>query len=323
MKNALYAAAAVSSLLMINLSAVAAMGDDYPRKPIRMLAPEPGGGNEVAGRIIALALTEGLGQQVVIENRGAAGGAIAGDILAKAAPDGYTLLYYGSSIWLLPFLRDHVPFDVMKDMAPVSLATVAPFFLFMHPSVPARSVKELIAYAKTHPAKLNYGSSGAGAATTLSAELFKTMAGVDIVRVPYKGSGLAATGLVGNEVQLLFGSASLGLANAKAGRVLVLAVGSKNPSPLAPEVPTFAASGLPGYEAASMSGMFAPAKTPPAIIRKLNHEIVKALAKPEVKERFLNAAIEAVGSTPEEFGKIMRADMVKWGKVIKDAGIHE
>ena len=296
---------------------------DYPTKPLRMLAPEPGGGNEVAGRIIAQALVEGLGQQVVIENRGGAAGAIAGEIVAKATPDGHTVLYYGSSIWLLPLLRSGVPFDPLKDFAPISLATRAPFFLFVHPALPVKNVKELIALAKAQPGKLNYGSAGSGSATHLSAELFKLVADVKIERVPYKGSGLAATGLGAGEIHMLFGSASLGLANAKAGRVRVLGVGSAQPSPLAPDVPTMAAAGLPGYEAASLSGMFAPAKTPARIIHRLNQEIVRALARPDVKERFMHAAIEAIGSTPEEFGAVVKADMAKWGKVIKAAGLRD
>lgn len=296
---------------------------DYPTKPIRMLAPEPGGGNEVAGRIIAQALSEALGQQVIVENRGAASGAIAGDLLARATPDGYTVLYYGSTIWLVPFLRDKVPFDPLRDFAPISLAAVNPFFLFMHPSVPARNVKELIALAKARPGELNYGSAGSGAATHLSAELFNIMSGVKVTRVAYKGSGQAATGLVSGEVHIMFGSVGLGMTHVKTGRLKCLAVAQAKPSALAPEVPTFAQSGLPGYEAASMNGMFAPAKTPPAIIHRLNTEILKVISRPEVKERFINAGIEAFGSTPEEFGAAIRADMAKWSKVIKTAGIRE
>ncbi len=315
-------AARASALLGIFVLS-AAFAQDYPVRPLRMLAPEPGGGNEVAGRIIAQALVDGLGQQVVIENRGGAAGAIAGEIVAKAQPDGYTVLYYGSSIWLLPLLRRGVPFDPVRDFAPVSLATRAPFFLFVHPSLPAKNVRELVALAKAQPGKLNYGSAGSGSATHLSAELFKLVAGVNIERVPYKGSGLAATALAAGEIQMLFGSASLGLANAKSGRVRVLGVGAAQPSPLAPDVPTMAAAGLPGYEAASLSGMFAPAKTPAHLIRRLNQEIVRAMARPDVKERFLNAAIEAIGSTPEEFGAVVKADMAKWGRVIQAAGIHD
>jgi tripartite-type tricarboxylate transporter receptor subunit TctC len=304
-------------------AAVAAIAQAYPAKPVRMLAPEPGGGNEVAGRLIARALSESFGQQFIVENRGGASGAIAGEILAKAPPDGYTVLYYGSTIWLLPFLREKVPFDPIRDFAPVSLATTAPFFLFAHPSLPVRSVKELIALAKAKPGELNYGSAGSGAATHLSGELFNRAAGVNIVRVAYKGSGAAASALAAGEVQIMFGSASLGLAFAKAGRLKILGVASSKPSALAPEVPTISSSGLPGFEADAMSGMFAPAKTPPKIIQRLNQEIVRALERPDMKERFLAAAIEAIGSSPEQFAAILKADQAKWGKLIRELGIRE
>jgi len=295
----------------------------YPAKPVRMLAPEPGGGNEVAGRMIARVLSESLGQQFVVENRGAASGAIAGEILARAAPDGYTLLYYGSTIWLLPFLREKVPFDPMRDFAPISLATTAPFFLFVHPSLPVRSVKDLIGLAKARPGELHYGSAGSGAATHLSAELFNRAAGVNIMRIAYKGAGAAANALASGEVQIMFTSATLGLAFAKAGRLKILGVASAQPSPVAPQVPTLSSSGLPGFEAASMSGMFAPAKTPREIIQRLNQEIVRVLERSDVKERFFAAGIEPIGSTPEGFATVLRADQAKWGKLIRELGIRE
>lgn len=299
------------------------IAQSYPTKPIRMLAPEPGGGNEVAGRLIARGLSEALGQNVVVENRGAASGAIAGEIVAKASPDGYTLLYYGSSIWLLPYLRDKVPFDVQRDFTPISLATSNPFFLFVNASVPARSAAELIAYAKSKPGELRFGAAGAGAATRLSAELFNRMAGVDIMRVSYKGAGLAATALAAGEVQVMFVSVGLGMAYVKAGRIKVLGAATSKPSALAPDVPTIASTGLPGFEAASLSGMFAPARTPPAIVKRLNAEILRVLARPDFKERFLAAGIEPVGSSPEEFGAIVRAEQAKWGKLIRDLDIRE
>jgi tripartite-type tricarboxylate transporter receptor subunit TctC len=305
------------------LAAGPAGGEAYPSKPIRMLAPEPGGGNEIAGRMIARALSEALGQPLVVENRGAASGVIAGEIVAKANPDGYTLLYYGSTIWLLPFLREKVPFDPLRDFAPISLATTAPFFLFAHPSVPAKNAAELIALAKARPGELMYGSAGSGAATHLSAELFNRAAGVKIMRVAYKGAGLAANALAAGEVQIMFGSVSLGLGFAKAGRLKILGVASSKPSPQAPEVPTIAASGLPGFEAASMSGMFAPARTPPALIRRLNREILKVLERSDVRERLLAAGIEPIGSSPEEFAATLRADQAKWGKLIRELNIRE
>lgn len=313
----------VAAAVFGGLPGAPAGAQNYPAKPVRMLAPEPGGGNELAGRTIAQELSQMLGHTFVVENRGAASGAVAGEILAKAPADGYTLLYYGSTVWLVPFLRDRVPFDPLTDFAPVSLATRAPFFLFTHPSLPVNSVKELIALAKRKPGALNYGSAGSGAATHLAAELFKTMANVDIVRVAYKGSGPAAIGLLSGEVQLMFVSAPVGMPSVRRGRLKVLAVADDKPSALAPEVPTMQAAGLPGYEASSMSGMFAPAKTPPAIIDFLYKSIVKVLETPDVKEKFLKSGWETVGASPAEFGRIIRADMAKWSKVIKNAGIHE
>jgi len=305
------------------LAASTAVAQSYPAKPIRMLAPEPGGGNEVAGRLIARGLSEALGQNVVVENRGTASGAIAGEIVAKAAPDGYTVLYYGSSIWLLPYLRDKVPFDPLRDFTPISLATSNPFFLFVHASVPARTAAELIAYAKSKPGELRFGAAGAGAATRLSAELFNRMAGVDIMRVSYKGAGLAANALASGEVQVMFGSVGLGMAYAKAGRLKVLGAATSKPSALAPDVPTIASTGLPGFEAASLSGMFAPARTPPALVKRLNAEILRVLGRADLKERFFAAGIEPVGSSPEEFGAIVRAEQAKWGKLIRELEIRE
>ena len=284
----------------------------YPAKPIRMLAPEPGGGNEVAGRIVSQGLSARLGQQVVIDNRGAAGGTIAAGIVVKAAPDGYTMLVYGSSLWLAPFLRKNVTYDAIRDFTPISLAAEAPFFIFVHASVPAKTVKEFIALAKAKPGDLLYGSAGSGAATHLAAELFKSMAGVNITRVAYKGSGQAANAMAGGEIQVMFGSASLGMAQVKTGRLRVLAVTTAKPSALAP-----------GYEAGSMVGFFGPAKMPKALAARLSQEIKEVVKQPDVKEKFLSLAIEPVGTTPEEFVGLLRTDMAKWGKVIKEAGIIE
>ena len=313
----------VLSVAIMALLAGAVSSQDYPTKAIRMVAPEPGGGNEVAGRIIAQGLSGVLGQQVVMENRGAAGGTIAAAIVTRAMPDGYTLLVYGSTIWLAPFLRKKVDYDPLKDFSAITLAAEAPFFIFVHASVPAKTVKELIALAKAKPGELNYGSAGAGAATHLSAELFKSMAGVDLTRIAYKGSGPASNALAGGEVQLMFGSASLGMAQVKTGRLRVLAVASAKPSALAPGVPTVAASGLPGYEAGSMVGMFGPAKMPRTLVNRLNQAVVRVLNQPDVREKFASLAIEPIGTTPEQFAGILKADMAKWGKVIKALGIIE
>jgi tripartite-type tricarboxylate transporter receptor subunit TctC len=208
-------------------------------------------------------------------------------------------------------------------LSAITQAAEAPFFIFVHASVPAKTVKELIALAKAKPGELNYGSAGAGAATHLSAELFKSMAGVDFTRIAYKGSGPASNALAGGEVQLMFGSASLGMAQVKTGRLRLLAITSAKPSALAPGVPTVAASGVPGFEAGSMVGIFGPAKMPRTLIYRLYREVVQVLNQQDVKDKFTSLAIDPIGSTPEQFAAVLKADMAKWGKVIKAAGIVE
>ena len=307
---------------LLSCTALSAHGQNYPNKPIRMLAPEAGGVNEVAGRIVSQVVSRNLGQQIVFENRGGASGAIAGEIVATAPPDGYTLLYYGSTIWIVPLLRDKVPFDPLRDFAPISLTATAQYFLFTHASVPAKTLQELIDLCRGNPGKYNYGSAGSGAATHLSAELFKILAHIDITRVAYKGSALAATGVIGGEVHMAFSSGFL-FSQVKTGKLRVLAVGAAKRSTLAPDIPTMSEAGVPGYESSSPSGMFAPVKTPKTVINRLNREILRALQTQEVKDRFREAAIEPVGSTPEEFGAIVKAETEKWGKVIKTAGVRE
>ena len=299
-----------------------AFAQDYPTRPIRIVTGEPGGGNDFAARLIGQGFTQRLGQPVVVENRGAASGAIAGEIVAKAPPDGYTLLYYNQTMWLLPYLRRKVPYDPLRDFAPVSLVIRDPFALHVNPAVPAKSVKELIALAQARPGALNYGSAGSGATTHLSVELFKFMTGVNLVRVPYKGTAAAVNGLMSGEVQVMFFPIFIGLPHVKAGRLRALAVTTLQPSPLAPDLPTVA-SILPGYEVMSLSGVFAPAKTPPALVKRLSHEIAQVLGTGEAKEHFHKTGVEAVGSSPEQFGATVRSEMAKWAKVIKAAGIRE
>lgn len=288
-----------------------------------MLAPEPGGGNEVAARIVAQGLAARLGQPVVMDNRGAAGGTIATGIVLKSAPDGYTLIGYGSSVWLAPFMRSDVKYDPLRDFTHISLAAMAPFFIYVNAAVPAKSVKELIALTKSRPGELRYGSAGIGAATHLAAELFKSVAGVDIMRIAYKGSGLASNALLSGEIQMLFGSASLGMSQVKTGRLRVLGITTLKPSDLAPGVPTVADTGLPGYEVGSMVGIFGPAKMPRPLVERLSRDIAQVVKQPDVKEKFAALAIDPVGTTPDEFTAILKKDMAKWGKLIKDLGIRE
>ena len=291
----------------------------YPYKPVRIVTSEVGGSADFQSRLIGHGIAAALGQQVIVENRG--GGVIPGDTVAKALPDGYTLLYTGSAHWLLPLMRDNVPYDPVKDFAPITLPVRAPNLLVVHPSVPAQSVRELIALAKAKPGALNYGSGAPGSSSHLAPELFKAMAGVDIVHIPYKGTGPAINDLLGGQLQMMFPNAAAVMPHVKAGRLRALGVSSAQPSPLAPGVPTVSA-GLPGFESVSNLGIFAPARTPAAVIRRLNQEVVRYLQTAEAKERMLNAGVETVGSTPEQLAAVVNAEMARMGRIIKSVGIR-
>jgi len=304
----------------IVLTSTFTSAQSYPNKPIRVVTSEPGGGADFAARLIAHGLADGMGQPVVVENRG--GATIAPEIVAKAAPDAYTLVFQPNAMWILPLLRDDVPYDPIKDFSPIALTTTSPNILIVHPSVAANSVRELIAMAKANPGKLNYGSSGTGTSTHLAGELFKSMAGVNIVRIPYKGGGATMTALLSGEVQLTFSSAGAVAPHLKSGHLKALAVTSARPSALMPGVPTVAESGLPGYESGNISGVLAPAKTPAGLIARLNREIVSVLSDVDVRKAFFDSGVEVVGSTPEELAAVIRSDMARMGKVIKDAGIR-
>jgi tripartite-type tricarboxylate transporter receptor subunit TctC len=311
-------ARALTGLALV-ITVCIAHAQPYPYKPVRIVTTEPGSGNDLVARLIVPWLSAGLGQPVVVDNRGI----LAGEIVAKAAPDAYTLLSYGSPLWLAPFMRERVPYDPVKDFAPITLAASSPNVLIVHPSLPVNSVRELIAAAKARPGELNYSSSSTGATPHLAAELFKAMAGVNLVRVPYKGSGAALTALIGGQVHVMFPNAGAVTPYLKSGRLRALAVTTSEPSALVPGLPTLAASGLPGYESVSPFGIFAPAGTPSALVHRLNQEIVAALRKPEVIERLFNTGTESVASSPEQLAATIKSEMAKWGKVIRNAGIRE
>ena len=294
-------------------------GQGYPNKPVRIVTTEPGGGGDFAARLIAPGLTSNLGQQVIADPRG--GGVIAIEMVIKAPPDGHTLLLYGSNLWLLPFMRSHVPYDPVTDFATVTLATKAPNILVVHPSLPVKSVGELIALAKARPGELNYGTSGIGNSVHVAGELFKAMAGVNIVCIPYKGTAPVISDLLGGQVQLMFGVAAAVVPHARSGRLRALAVTSAQPSALVPGLPTVAAAGLPGYESVAILSIFAPANTPAMLVNRLNQEIVRVLNQADVKERFLATGVEVIGSTPEQLAATMKSEMARMGKVIRDAGI--
>ncbi len=303
---------------MLLSGASAVFAQDYPNKPIRIVTSEAGGGNDVQARLVAQGLASALGEQVIVENRPS--GVIPGEVVSKAAPNGYTLLLYNNTLWIGPLLQN-TPYDMARDFAPITSVTRAPNVLVVNSTLPVKSVAELVALAKAKPGELNYGSSGTGGSNHLAAELFRFMAGVNIVRINYKGAGPALTALLAGELQLMFPTAGAVTPHFKAGRVRALAVTSAEPTALFPGVPTVAAV-LPGYESISIYGIFAPAKTPRTIIDKLNQEIVRFLNRTEVKEKFFIAGMEAVGSSPEQFAATVKSEMARMGKVIKEAGIR-
>ena len=283
-----------------------------------MVTSEPGGGSDFTARIVAQGLTQSLGQQVIVDNR--AGTVTAAQIMTKAAPDGYTLLSYNNSLWTLPLLQPMF-YDVLRDFVPVTLATRSPNILVTHPSVPVANVRELVAYAKVHPGALNYASGTIGSTNHLAAELFKALAGVNIARVGYKGSGFAVNDLIGGQVQLMFATTGSITAHVKSGRLRALAVTSPQPSPLAPGLPTIAAA-VPGYVAVTMYGLYAPAKTPAAIVARLQQDAASFLQTADIRDKLFGAGVETVGATPAEFAAEIRADIARLSKVIKEAGIR-
>jgi len=313
---------AILLALGVVLGAGAAYGQNYPRKPIRLVTAEPGGGNDFSARLIVQGLGGSLGQPMIVDNRGGAGGIIAADIVAKAQPDGYTLLLYANNIWIIPLLMSDAPFDVIRDFAPITWVAKSPNIVVVHPALPVKSVDDLIALARARPGELNYGSGGSGSSTHLAAEMFKSMARVNIVRVPFKGNSPALNAMFAGEIQLMIVTAGTVAPHLKSGRLRALAVTSAQPSPLAPGLPTMAASGLPGYESIQIYGVFAPRKTDGAIVKRLNEEIVRVLGRTDVKEKFLASGVEPVGSTPQLLAATIKSEIARMGKVIKDAAIR-
>jgi tripartite-type tricarboxylate transporter receptor subunit TctC len=296
----------------------AALSQDYPTKPVRILTSEAGGGNDVVARLIAQGISGPLGQQVIVENRPDVLGA---EIESKSPPDAYTLLFASGSLWIAPLIQK-MQYDMARDFSPIILATRSPLILVVHPALPAKTVGELIALAKLKPGSLNYASSGTGGNPHLAAELFKSMAGVNIVRVSYKGGGPAVNALAAGEVEMMFVTASSGAAHIKSGRVRPLAVANAQPSALLPDLPTVAASGVPGYESTQMSGFFAPAHTPSARVDQLNHEIANVLGRSETRDKLANLGLEPVAGSAQQFASAIAADTATNAKVIRDAGIR-
>lgn len=294
-------------------------GQNYPNKTLRIITSPPGGGSDLVSRMISPGLSDRLGQPVIVDNRPA--GIIPAETVAKSPPDGYTLFVVADILWITPLLKK-TPYDPVRDFTPITLAVRSPMVLAVHPSLPVKSVKELIALAKSRPGELNYAAGAVGSSLHLSGELFKAMAGVNIVAVPYKGGGPSVLGVLGGHVEMIAAPSSIVMRYVRSGKLRGLAVGSAQRSVLVPDLPTVAAAGVPGYEAASAIGVLAPGKTPAAIVNLLNREIVRLLQGADFKEKFLKAGMDTVGSSPEALAAVIKSDMSRMGKLIEDAGIQ-
>ena len=304
------------------LGAGPAAAQTYPAKPIRIIVPyAPGGSTDVVFRILAPRLTEILGQQAVVENRPGGSSTIGLDIAAKSPPDGYTLGVANITFGANPSLIKKMPFDTEKDLVPVSLTSIVTLVLAVHPSVPARSVKQLIALAKARPGSLNYGSAGNASANHLATERFAYMTGIKMVHIPYKGGGPAVVSIVGGETAILFATIPSSIQHFQTGKLVPLGVSSLKRNAALPDVPSVAEAAVPGFEAIEWNGVLVPAGTPPAVISRLHQAIAKSLAIPEVRERILSLGADPVGNSPEEFGAFIKKEIATWSKVIKEVGI--
>ncbi len=306
------------AIALTTLTAGVAGAQSWPTRPIRLVVPAPpGGGTDILGRIVAQKLSETLRQPFIIDNRGGASGMIGSEIVARADPDGHTLLICFTTHVTNPSLYAKMPYDTVRDFASVAMVGVIPSVLVLHPSIPSRNVKEFIAYAKERPGKLIYGSAGSGSATHLSTVLFNAMTGTSMIHVPYKGSAPALTDLLAGQVNLMFGNMASAMPHVRGGKLRALAVTSAKRSAAALELPTIAETGLPGYEATSWFALFAPARTPAAIVTQLNSEVQTLLNLPDIKERMLGLGADALPMTPRELAAYVESEIVKWGKLIK------
>jgi tripartite-type tricarboxylate transporter receptor subunit TctC len=308
------ALAAVTTSVAIGM----AFAQAYPAKPVRVVVPfAPGGGTDVIARHLASGMSESLKRQVLVDNRAGANGIVGTEIAARAPADGYTLLFVSSPHSVNPSMYARLPFDTLRDFAPVSLVALSPYVLVTHPSLPVRNVKELIALARKRPDQILYGSGGTGSSAHLSAELFNQMAGVKLREVPFKGAGPALIGTLSGEVAVVFGNALTVKPHIESGRVRALGIASAQRSKSAPELPTISEAGVPGYRSEAVLGLLAPARTPRAIIDTLNAEAHKVMQKPESVEAMRRMAVDIELSTPEEFGRLIESEMQRWGKVVR------
>jgi tripartite-type tricarboxylate transporter receptor subunit TctC len=318
----MFRAFALALLVSAGVFSATASGQSYPSRAIRLIVPfPPGGAVDILGRAIATKLGDALGQQVLIENRAGAGGALGGEVAAKAAPDGYTLLMGSTTTMSInQYLYAKLPYDPARDFVPVTLVAFVPHVLVAGPSVPAQNLRDFIAYAKANPGKLNYASAGNGTPHHIAAEMFRQMAGVDMVHVPYKGTGPALTDLVGGQVSFMSVEILAAMPMVSAGKLHALGVATAQRNPSAPNLPTVAEAGLPGFEVTSWYGVLAPAGTPREISGRLATEIAKAVASNDFRERLTALGATPVGNTPDEFGTFMRRESAKWEKAVKASG---
>jgi tripartite-type tricarboxylate transporter receptor subunit TctC len=312
----------LTAFFVLSSMAGSALAQAWPSKPLRLVVPfAPGGGADLTGRLLAQKLSDSLGQPVVVENRPGAGGTMAIDVVAKSPPDGYTIIFaHVGGIAIAPHLYKKLPFDPVKDLTPVSLVANAFNVLVVNPSLPIKSVKDLIAFAKNPANKVAYGSAGSGTDTHLAAELFKSMTDAPMLHVPYKGGAPAMVDLIGGQVQLIFSSVSSAIGHIKTGKVRPLAMSGSKRFELLPDVPTIAEAGVPGYEVNNWYGVLVPKGTPNEIVSRLNTEVANALKAPEVRTKLLDAGLEPVWNTPAQFSVYINSELGKWGKIVKESG---
>jgi tripartite-type tricarboxylate transporter receptor subunit TctC len=313
---------AAAILLVLGAAAMPAAAQSYPVKPVRVIVPAaPGGGTDLVARVLAQHFSEALGQQFVVDNRGGAGTTLGAAVAAKSPPDGYTLILHHVSLAFNASYYRKLPYDTLKDFAPITLVATQPFLVVVHPALPVKSIKELIALAKSRPGGISYGTGGAGSGPHMSAELLKLVAKIDLLAVPYKGAGPAFIDLMAGQVQMMIATMSLALPHAKAGRVRPLAVTSRQRHPAVPELPTVAES-VPGYQYTVWYGLLAPAGTPAAIVQRLNSTAAKILVSHDTQEKFAGEGLQTTSDTPEEFAAYLKSEVETWSKVVRAAGLH-
>src|SRR5258706_2193544 len=316
-----FAARCALSMVAIACSAGTASAQNYPTGPVRVVVPFPaGGGVDSAGRLLTTKLTESFGKSFVVENRGGANGNIGSEVVAKSAKDGYTLLFTGAGFVTNPSLYARIPYDAVRDFDPISLMALGPNVVVVHPSLPVRSVKDLIALAKAKPGQIGFAGSGSGSTPDLAVELFNALAGVSLVHVPYRGTGPAMIGVLGGETPVMFLPAISAVPQIKSGRLRALAVTSVSRLPAMPELPTVAEAGLRGYESSQWYGLLAPAGTPEDILNSLNTHVVKIVQSADVKQRLSDDGLVPVGNSREQFAAYIKSELVKWAKVIRQSG---